>query len=168
MKKSIFGILNRFCMRNLNIESRWYYPRSFDTKLTGKNLITGGYIRNKTMTTEKPRTLSDEILKLRRYLPSPDQGGTMIYFEGDYKSNRGIYVDLGAVLGKIEKHLQEFKEELKEKASNVNKTLDLHNVDECECCEKNWKCVYEILQIIDTQMQKHFGLELLKKEGVEK
>ena len=45
--------------------------------------------------------------------------------------------------------IKEFIKMLKEEGSDVNKHLDLHNVDECECCEKNWKCVYEILEIID-------------------
>jgi hypothetical protein len=45
--------------------------------------------------------------------------------------------------------VKEFIRLLKEKAGNVNKKLGLHNVDECECCEKNWECVYEILELID-------------------
>jgi len=49
----------------------------------------------------------------------------------------------------VENEDKEFIKRLKEEISNINKKLDLHNVDECECCEKNWKCVYEILEIID-------------------
>ena len=53
------------------------------------------------------------------------------------------------VYEELKKDIKEFIKRLEEKASNVNKHLGLHNVDECECCEKNWKCVYEILEIID-------------------
>jgi hypothetical protein len=46
------------------------------------------------------------------------------------------------------KNLKKVLHDLKEEIIDVNKHLDLHNVDECECCEKNWKCVNEILQLI--------------------
>jgi len=46
-------------------------------------------------------------------------------------------------------NLKEIIKQMKKEIFDVNKKLDLHNVDECECCEKNWKCVYEIVQIID-------------------
>ena len=49
---------------------------------------------------------------------------------------------------RIEK-VKEFIRLLKEEIININKKLDLHNVDECECCEKNWKSIYESLEIID-------------------
>ena len=51
--------------------------------------------------------LSESILSLRRYLP---EDGKMIYWQGDNKKNRGIYVDLGAVMG----HFRQFIKLLKE------------------------------------------------------
>jgi len=45
--------------------------------------------------------------------------------------------------------LEEFIRLLKEEISDINKHMDLHNVDECDCCEKNWKSIYESLEIID-------------------
>ena len=62
-------------------------------------------------------------------------------------------LDRNKVKLQVHKSYQEKIKKLKEEASNVNKKLGLHNVDECECCEKNWKCVYEILELIDKIMR---------------
>ena len=53
--------------------------------------------------------LKKEILKKRRYLPSKESIGTMDYWLGDNDENRGIYVDLGGIIGEIEKTAQEIK-----------------------------------------------------------
>jgi len=45
--------------------------------------------------------------------------------------------------------VKEIIKKMKKEICDVNKRLDLHNVDECECCEKNWESVYNILEIID-------------------
>ncbi len=57
----------------------------------------------------KKTSLSNELLALRRYLPSKEDFGTMDYWQGDTESNKGIYVDLGAVMGNVEKAVKELK-----------------------------------------------------------
>ena len=54
-------------------------------------------------------TLSSKILALRRYLPDPDRSGSMIYWEGDNEKNRGIYVDLAAIMGCNKEFIQKLK-----------------------------------------------------------
>ena len=56
-------------------------------------------------------TLSDKILGLRRYL---NRNGVMEYWEGDTPKNKGIYVDLGAVMGNLEEAIKELKEDFGE------------------------------------------------------
>ncbi len=50
----------------------------------------------------------ESILSLRRYLP---KDGKMIYWQGNNKKNKGIYVDLAAVMGKFEEFIRLLKEE---------------------------------------------------------
>ena len=52
-------------------------------------------------------TLSDNLLNLRRYLPSQESVGTMDYWLGDNRKNKGIYVDLGAVMGNLKQAIKE-------------------------------------------------------------
>ena len=47
------------------------------------------------------------------------------------------------------KSVKEFIKRVKEEISDINKHMDLHNVDECDCCEKNWASIYRALEIID-------------------
>ena len=56
------------------------------------------------------KSLSEIILNLRRYLPDPNTGGSMVYWQGDNKRNRGIYVDLGAIMGNLRQSVQRLKE----------------------------------------------------------
>jgi len=53
--------------------------------------------------TFKEKPLSDNILNLRRYLPD---NGCMKYWIGDTPDNRGIYVDLGAVVGNLKQAIK--------------------------------------------------------------
>lgn len=55
-------------------------------------------------------SLGDDILNLRRYLP---QSGKMNYWQGDTPDNRGIYVDLGAVMGNLKQAIKRTEKRLK-------------------------------------------------------
>lgn len=52
------------------------------------------------------------ILGQRRYLPSKESAGIMEYWIGDTKDNKGIYVDLGGVIGKIDKLKDKLSQEV--------------------------------------------------------
>lgn len=54
--------------------------------------------------------LKTKLLNLRRYLPD---NGKMNYWEGNNKMNRGIYVDLGAVMGNLREAILKLKKEIK-------------------------------------------------------
>lgn len=62
----------------------------------------------------------------------------------------------------VKSSLSNLKKRLEGEISDINKRLDLHNVDECECCEKNWKSIYECLEIIDKLFLEELGEELIK------
>ena len=62
----------------------------------------------------KEQSLSDKILNLRRYL---SDNGSMIYWQGDNDRNRGIYVDLGAVMGNLKQAIQRLKDKIKPTAA---------------------------------------------------
>ena len=54
-------------------------------------------------TNHKKMTLSEKILSLRRYLWSENG---MEYWLGDNDKNKGIYVDLGAVMGNFKEFIK--------------------------------------------------------------
>jgi len=60
--------------------------------------------------------IKKKILEQRRYLPSQENIGTMNYWVGNDDDNRGIYVDLGGIIGKINELLV-----------NINKSADLQD-----------------------------------------
>ena len=100
-----------------------------------------------TSVTESQRNLSESILNLRRYL---SDNGKMNYWEGDNDENRGIYVDLGAVMGHFKEFIQLFKEVITTTASHG---------DNCRCPIKMNE--YAMKQILE-RFEKLVGKELIE------
>ena len=104
-----------------NVGVRISKCKKFETQLVPKEKITVGTKNHSPQTgtykpeTEKERsasvdTLSYNLLALRRYLPS---NGQMNYWVGNNKKNKGIYVDLGAVMNWNKDFIQKVEEIVK-------------------------------------------------------
>ncbi len=85
--------------------------------------------------------LKEKLLALRRYLPDPDKSGSMIYWQGDNKKNRGIYVDLGAVMGWHKEFIQRLKVQVIlqiKKEEHCDGCYGYKEIDECSTCKPHF------------------------------